>query len=488
MFAPLLCVAAFAPVLPSQETNEKDPTDAAFDHFRDRYELYSTIGDLDRDEFRSLISLSVADSDFNDDDAPHLIGLEALERLDLSGAKITDRALESIGRLPIGLRALDVSDTSITDEGLVWLAFLESLEALDVSGTSVTDTAVVQMPRFKGSLMSLTLGSGVSDEGLLAVPELTSLEHLSVSVDGISSEGAAAIAGSASLRRLELRGEKVSLGILREIAAMDGLESLALSGFSGLKDRHLEPLERMPSLRFLDVSGTGISDEGLVVIAAIPQISGLVLSDTAVTDAGMKHLGDMVWHEEGAEVSLRTATELTHIELARTAITDRGLDHLNALPIARLDVSETQITNAAKKTLDRWKLESIALRGTSKLTDLSFVVGQPELLTLDVSQKQGINSQVRHLDEHPSLRVLDLSYTDLQDAATMPLTRLRRLRELNVAGTAVSLENLAILAELGKLELVNVRDTNILVHGEERRELLPGVKVSRSESFPDFAR
>ena len=70
-----------------------------------------------------------------------LEGFDKTWRLYLGGTSITDKALDTVGRLS-GLRQLLLENTAITDEGIRKLANLRNLEYLDVHNTQVTEEGV----------------------------------------------------------------------------------------------------------------------------------------------------------------------------------------------------------------------------------------------------------------------------------------------------------------------------------------------------------
>jgi len=83
--------------------------------------------------------------EFGDDDARLLVPLrEFITTLDLTGAGITDAALESVGQLH-RLHSLRIGETAIGDAGLAHLAELANLERLDLHQTSVTNGGVRQL-------------------------------------------------------------------------------------------------------------------------------------------------------------------------------------------------------------------------------------------------------------------------------------------------------------------------------------------------------
>ncbi|MEM9381104.1 MAG: hypothetical protein AAGB93_14225 [Planctomycetota bacterium] len=459
------------------------PGERAYAHFRSRYELYATIGDLNAEEFSDLRAMTVAGTEFNDEDVPFLADLLSLRSLDLTGTQVTNKGLKELGRLALPLENLVLADTRISDAGVEHLASLPRLDSLDLSGTFVSGRGIAQVLNFEGPLSSLKLGQGLTDDDLKVVPALRSLEVLHLPVDEVTPVGMQRIARSESLRELRLYGEGLSPKMLTEVASMTRLERLDVSGFGRLNDRALQIVAPMAALTHLNLSGTGVTDRGMRLLAKLRNITYLDISGTAVTDAGLKPLGEMIWNDEGAELALEPATRIAYLDISDTAIGDRGLEHLRLLALEHLDVSGTQVTNRSDDEFAGWKLKSLDISGDSAITDLAFLKSMPELERLNLSGRPRLMSQLNKLEDHPSLEVLDISATDFKDFATMKLMTLKNLRRLNAAGTQVTLESLVSVAQKTKLEYLNLAGTRIMVHGEERRATLPGVRISRSEDF-----
>ena len=105
-------------------------------------------------------------------------------------------------------------------------------------------------------------------------------------------------------------------------------------------DAHLARLadELGPHIRWLDLSGTGITDAGLLHLAAMPHLERLQLDRTAITDTGL--------------AALRPLTELESLNLYGTGITDAGLTMLAELPrLRRLYLWQTRVGPEAVQAL-----------------------------------------------------------------------------------------------------------------------------------------
>lgn len=98
-------------------------------------------------QFTCLKHLSIRpdfQSTFRDEGFTKLQALKQLETLELPQARIGDRSMRTIARLP-QLRELSIRGTWITDTGLAELKDHQSLEALDLRETRVTDRGLLPL-------------------------------------------------------------------------------------------------------------------------------------------------------------------------------------------------------------------------------------------------------------------------------------------------------------------------------------------------------
>jgi Leucine-rich repeat (LRR) protein len=227
--------------------------------------------------------------------------------------------------------------------------------------------------------------------------------------------------------------------------------------------------------------------------------------------AWIEHAGGTVAHDAGGQpigVDLRASwttdsdmpllaqmKELKRLDLSLTRISDRGLRALKGAPtIEELDLSfAEQITDEGAATVKGWKhLRRLNLRGT-KITDatLEFLSGVPSLEWLDIGWGQVTDTGLGHLAALTNLRHLamggnKLTDTSLQFLRQMPqieyldlggmqrtdsglwslqlsdegmrsVEAVTELRELRLAGTAVTGRGLGLIASLPKLERLNLQ-------------------------------
>lgn len=101
------------------------------------------------------------------------------------------------------------------------------------------------------------------------------------------------------------------------LAALDGLE---------------------PTLVWLNLARTKVSDEGLARLAKFPHLRRLNLANTSIGDAGLAHLSGLA--------------QLEYLNLYGTQVGDAGLSHLATLPrLEKLYLWQTAVTEAGAKAL-----------------------------------------------------------------------------------------------------------------------------------------
>lgn len=114
----------------------------------------------------------------------------------------------------------------------------------------------------------------------------------------------------------------------------------------------------VPSVEFLDVAWSSITNSSLEVIGKMPNLRSLNLNLTQVSDEGFQHLKDR--------------TTLEHLWLHHTRLSDAGLQYLAGLTnLKSLDLSNTSVTNAGLSSLEGLSnLVELDLRETTTSEDL----------------------------------------------------------------------------------------------------------------------
>jgi len=115
----------------------------------------------------------------------------------------------------------------------------------------------------------------------------------------------------------------------------------------------LAALAELPTLRWLDLVDTGITDAGLSYLAKLPKLETLYLNNIQVGDDGVAQLAGLqelkMLHlgrtrvTNAALASITKLNKLQELHLERTKIDDAGLKSIESLP----DLQELYLTGSA---------------------------------------------------------------------------------------------------------------------------------------------
>ena len=162
--------------------------------------------------------------------------------------------------------AVNLIYTAAGDADLRRIAVLNQLRELRLSGTQVTDA------------------------GLECLQGLTQLETLTLHCTNVSDAGLKHIAGLSQLRCLGLRDTKITNAGVEHVAGLTGLLKLDIQG-TKITDAGLEHLEKLTRLETLNLRDTHLSDAGLKHLKTLRELMELTLGDTHCTEAAIEDLG-----------------------------------------------------------------------------------------------------------------------------------------------------------------------------------------------------
>ena len=130
---------------------------------------------------------------------------------------------------------------------------------------------------------------------------------------------------------IECHGKAVSDDQLRRLLQATPTLQFLILAHSDVSDSALGDLGRMHKLSAVALIGTRIGDAGVQQLAKVKNLEDLHLSDTRVTDKGLRHLAEL--------------KSLRKLCLADTAVTDAGLEWLGRLEnLQRLEPANTRVT------------------------------------------------------------------------------------------------------------------------------------------------
>jgi hypothetical protein len=244
-----------------------------------------------------------------------LRNLPTLRRLKVRGVDITDAGMPYVGEMT-GLRFLDLSYTMLGDVGLENLPALAELEELKLGGDMITGlnlNFLKLLPKLKrlslNGVQRRNAGAcwtpRITDLDLETIGMLSGLEELDLGVGiglgrggkpaapgggncrltgglQITDLGLAKLAKLKGLKRLNVSGAKLTPAGLKVLAALP-LERLNLWACEALDDSAAAVLAEIPTLTFVDLSYTPISNQALKQLAKLPNLKNLYLTETKVT-------------------------------------------------------------------------------------------------------------------------------------------------------------------------------------------------------------
>ena len=247
-------------------------------------------------------------------------------------------------------------------------------------------------------------------------------------------------------------------------------------------DTELLDVARLPKLERLDLSHTRITDEGLLHLKPAKQITDLNLYYAEqVTDQGMAAIRD--WKNlkrlnvRGTRVSDGTLaivsglTQLESLDIAYTQFTDNGLDALVPLTkLKELSIGRSKLNNGA--------LETLRLLPTLEYLDL----GGPHPGPGGYRAKPGtpMPEQIpRAIADLRQVRVLRLSYTEINTEGLQALTKLEHVEKLSLAGCPhVDDRSMVQLARWKNLKYLDVQATPVTLQGVAALEKAkPGIVI-----------
>jgi len=189
------------------------------------------------------------------------------------------------------------------------------------------------------------------------------------------------------------------------------VRSITASGAKEITDESVLAFGQLPYLNELDLADTGVGNQGLRGLSGLESLDSLTLNRTAVTDDGIR------W--------LTANRDLCRLALQGTQVGDASLKEIRKLPRLReLFLGQTAITDGGLKEL----------AGHRGIVWLSLV-----------SNKSLTGKGAAELKFLPSLQILDLAGTSVDDAGALALAQFPQLTFVNLSSTQVTKDGAARL-------------------------------------------
>ena len=215
----------------------------------------------------------------------------------------------------------------------------------------------------------------------------------------MTDEGLAALSHDHLLESLYCFKPKITDTGVKHLTKLRNLKKLELLRVPGLTDAALSPLEGLPDLEEINLSGASITGSGFVHLAGLTHLKSLVIPGSPLDDAGLANLGRL--------------TSLTQLYIGGGAYTDAGLAHLSNLTgLTDLGIGSERCTDA----------------GLAKLAGLK------NLRTLNLGGPQITDAWLARIASMKSLREVQIGGSKLSDEAIQELHRSLPDAEIYVDG------------------------------------------------------
>lgn len=238
-------------------------------------------------ELPRLRFLFVNGENFGNDNLERLASARTIETLWLQSTRVTDEGLSAIKRME-ALRSLDLCGGKLGDEAMRRIAANSRLTRLHIENIRLTDDGVLALSHASTLETLHIIGAEITDKGIEHLVALKRLSSLALRRTKISSSALISLGNMKELRDVSLGGVALRDEDVVHLTRL-ALEQLDLMNTS-LDDWAAQQLSQIRSLKFLCLSGDGVTDDGIAFLGQLEQLETLMLDDTAVTECGVRRL------------------------------------------------------------------------------------------------------------------------------------------------------------------------------------------------------
>ncbi len=226
------------------------------------------------------------------------------------------------------------------------------------------------------------------------------------------------------------------------------------------RDEHLTQLagltEGLETVTKLDLTRSGVSDEGMKTLTAFPRLAELNLAETRVTSTGL--------------ASVAQATSLKSLTLVNLRqVDDGGIKHLASLKgLESLTIASCPVSDAIFATLaEMEELQKLDLSSTPNIYGKGAILptnkrGFRNLRELRVSGTKFGYFGFEQLSKLPKLEILMADRCEAAGPVIMGLTGCEELKVLDLSGNSLFDDNLKVVSRLKNLEELRLSQINAL--------------------------
>jgi Leucine-rich repeat (LRR) protein len=233
-------------------------------------------------------------------------------------------------------------------------------------------------------------------------------------------------------------------------------------------DDDLQQLSKLSKLTSVRLNETQITDAGLETIGLLSNLTNLDLRGCGVSNTGIKHLVGL-----SKLRALRLSGESGVTTVDDGALADIGkLTNLKALLLDHLWVGENLPDLAPLQNLEELYLAKTLIDDTS----LAALKQHPKLKKIRISQTQITDAGIEQLTALTNLTDLDLSENSvISDVGMSHLSKITTLTKLNLWRVALSDSGIEQLAGLVNMQWLNLDNTSLsdrgLIHLQGMKEI-----------------
>ena len=223
---------------------------------------------------------------------------------------------------------------------------------------------------------------------------------------------------------------------------------------SNVDDRTLQTLAELKGLRWLALTGTAVSDQGIASLTSLPTLERLWLGQTQITNSGLKHLAAL--------------PSLTHLAIEATPTSDQGLAFLVGLPkLKSLSLGSPLFTAFGLRQLQRAQLAEYLYLDRLPVDDnvLAAIGELSQIRTLSLRQTAITDNGLRSLSQLRKLKELRLDGCRLSNIALRPASEWKALETISFANTQIGDAGLQFLADCSALKSIEVSESACTLKG-----------------------
>jgi hypothetical protein len=448
----------------------------------------------------SVVMVKLEHRRFADEELAPLADLPDLERLYLAASSVTDEGLKHVRSLR-RLKRLSLWQTPITDDGMAHLAGLSELQVLDIHRTKITEVGLEHL-RGHPNLVRLVYSHTFNDAGIDLLSSLPRIQIESLRCYEVGDDSLRKIAQRFPCRRLEVASRRVTDKGVLYISRIRTLEALQLSGCQAT-DSGIERLAALPGLSSLRVEEVALVGGCLPALAEHRSLKQIELIQTRIPfEAVARHFGSsakQLWiHNAGArQMDHPARTDTTNASCPPSSrfilwtgeLESDDIEHLAYYPeIEALDLDNRswnialgaglrKLTNLRSFSLNvtmddqgaellgqLGQLQHLSLRGRQTMSQQGYhqLSRLRDLVSLELRSCGLTDEQLAFVADLPRLEVLQISGNPLTNVGMRHLDNLQQLRVLNVSFCPrIDDEAFAEISRLEGLEKLSAQDTRV---------------------------